>query len=188
MNLHVAETSPGLLLLEPTGLLLLANAGQELHEDPLPARQDGEKPRTSQRRPETRAWLAVGGGRRREARARAVCRFPRRSFSNPELSLLGFSQLHHRIPLLSTGGERAAGDSRRGDGRSGRERGASPRRLDSASEAQPGCSPRPDETSASDGGQGAALRSSPVYSGQPSEMCGCERPWASGAPRRPIPA
>ncbi|EAZ44942.1 hypothetical protein OsJ_29584 [Oryza sativa Japonica Group] len=66
-------------------------------------------------------------------------------------------------------------------------------RLDSASEAQPGCSPRPDETSASDGcssssfygaswnpnaffamplanagavtgGQGAALRSSPVYS------------------------
>lgn len=128
MNLHVAETSPGLLLLEPTGLLLLANAGQELHEDPLPARQDGEKPRTSQRRPETRAWLAVGGGRRREARARAVCRFPRRSFSNPELSLLGFSQLHHRIPLLSTGGERAAGDSRRGDGRSGRERGASPRR------------------------------------------------------------
>uniref|UniRef100_A0A0D3H7J4 Uncharacterized protein n=1 Tax=Oryza barthii TaxID=65489 RepID=A0A0D3H7J4_9ORYZ len=69
---------------------------------------------------------AAVGGERREARARAVCRFPRRSSSNPELSLLGFSQLHHRIPLLSTGGERAAGDSRRGDGRSGRERGSTP--------------------------------------------------------------
>lgn len=96
MNLHVAETSPGLLLLEPTGLLLLANAGQELHEDPLPARQDGEKPRTSQRRRKRGLGspsAAVGGERRERGRfadsRAAVSRIPNYPFSASPSSTTG---------------------------------------------------------------------------------------------------
>uniref|UniRef100_A0A0E0EUC7 Uncharacterized protein n=1 Tax=Oryza meridionalis TaxID=40149 RepID=A0A0E0EUC7_9ORYZ len=94
----------------------------ELHEDPRTA-GDGEKPRTSPRRPETRLGspsVAVGGERRgRFADSRAaVPRIPSFPFSASPSSTTG--------SLYSPRTESAPGDSRRGDGRSGRERGSPP--------------------------------------------------------------